>query len=347
MKKGKQLTAVILAFVLVFGLAGCTRGGAEKKEDKTSSSESKKNGEDLKVVMMPKVMGMPIFESYYNSAKEQADELGITLDYIGPSELDASKQVNLVQDLISGGDTDALLICPADGEALVPVLKEAMDAGIHVYTWDDDVVDESAREYFINMCSDKIYGEQMGKTVGEMLKGKGKIGVVNGNMTATSLTLKEEALQDVLKNEYPDIKVMPTVYHGGDQQKAYALCQDLLTANPDLDLIAVIATPGLLGAAQAVDASGRNEVIVYGAEQPNNIKEYIKKDGLEVVGCLWDVMTLGKEAVNIVYSCLADGKEYKEGDTVEGYPESSVEGTNITFNAVLEFDKDTVDDYNF
>lgn len=347
MKKGKQLTAVILAFVLVFGLAGCTRGGAEKKEDKTSASESKKNGEDLKVVMMPKVMGMPIFESYYNSAKEQADELGITLDYIGPSELDASKQVNLVQDLISGGDTDALLICPADGEALVPVLKEAMDAGIHVYTWDDDVVDESAREYFINMCSDKIYGEQMGKTVGEMLKGKGKIGVVNGNMTATSLTLKEEALQDVLKNEYPDIKVMPTVYHGGDQQKAYALCQDLLTANPDLDLIAVIATPGLLGAAQAVDASGRNEVIVYGAEQPNNIKEYMKKDGLEVVGCLWDVMTLGKEAVNIVYSCLTDGKEYKEGDTVEGYPESSVEGTNITFNAVLEFDKDTVDDYNF
>ena len=40
MKKVKQLTAVILAFALVFGLAGCTRGGAGEKDSKSGSAET-------------------------------------------------------------------------------------------------------------------------------------------------------------------------------------------------------------------------------------------------------------------------------------------------------------------
>jgi len=346
--KKRMLALVLSALLCVGALSAC--GGSQKSpaEVNTSTAPEAKTEENVfKVVMMPKVVGMPIFESYYQAAKAAADELGVELEYIGPAQLDASAQVNLVQDLISAGDTDALLICPADADALVPVMKEARTAGIRVFTWDDDVKDEDAREYFINMCGDAVYGEQMGHTIGEMLGGKGTVGIVNGNMTAASLTMKHDSLINVLKTEYPDIEIVPTVYHGGDQQVAYTLCQDMLTAYPDLDMIAVIATPGLLGAAQAVEASGRYEVIVYGAEQPNNIREYMKNENLTVVGCLWDVQALGDQAMRIVYDCLANGTEYAPGSTVEGYPKSEVIGTNITFNEVLEFDVNTVDNYDF
>ena len=346
----KRIISILLTLTMVFALfAGCAPQNQEPEKDAETDAN---NGGDVvtetyKVVMMPKIVGMPIFESYYQAAKAQADELGIELSYVGPAELDASAQVNLVQDLISAGDTDALLICPTDGDALIPVLKEAQEAGIRVFTWDDDVLDEDAREYFINMCGDKIYGEQMGHTIGEKLNGKGTVGIVNGNMTANSLTVKHDSLINVLKTEYPDIEIVPTVYHYGDQQQAYSLCQDMLTAYPDLDMIAVIATPGLLGAAQAVQAAGRSEVIVYGAEQPNNIKEYMKSDSLNVIGCLWDVKALGEEAIKIVYNCLANDAVYSGDIDIEGYPEAEVIGTNITFNKVLEFDKTTVDNYDF
>lgn len=358
MKKHFTKAAALVLFLVFTAavLAGC--GDVPSSEAAGSTSEALPTSEDTSaapdatnetynIVMMPKIVGMPIFESYYQAASEAADELGVQLDYIGPAQLDASEQVNLVQDLISAGTTDALLICPADGDALIPVLKESQDAGIRVFTWDDDVLDESAREYFINMCGDKVYGEQMGHTIGKMLNGEGTLGVINGNMTATSLTVKHDSMIEVLQTEYPGIELVPTVYHYGDQQTAYSLAQDLLTAYPDLSMISVIATPGLLGAAQAVEAAGRYEVIVYGAEQPNNIREYMKNENLQVVGCLWDVKVLGEQALKIVYDCLANGTVYGPDSKVEGFPNSSVIGTNITFNEVLEFDVDTVDNYDF
>ena len=48
-----------------------------------------------------------------------------------------------------------------DSQAVVPTLKKARAAGIKVITWDLDVNDPEARDYFANLCSNEEMGEFM------------------------------------------------------------------------------------------------------------------------------------------------------------------------------------------
>ncbi|HID86742.1 MAG TPA: rhamnose ABC transporter substrate-binding protein, partial [Anaerolineae bacterium] len=112
---------LILLVVVATVLAACAPAAAPTP---TPPPEAKK----FTVIHVPKLVGIDYFKSCYQGMEEAAKELGnIELEEVGPLEADAAKQAELIDGLI-GRKPDALLVSANDPDALVPVLKRAMEA---------------------------------------------------------------------------------------------------------------------------------------------------------------------------------------------------------------------------
>ena len=76
--------------------------------------------------------------------KAAAKKLGdVTCTYIGPTEYDEAKQVQLAQDMITRG-VDGLGISAGNPKAMARIMKMAQEKGIPVVTFDTDVLPEDA-----------------------------------------------------------------------------------------------------------------------------------------------------------------------------------------------------------
>ena len=90
---------------------------------------------ELTFVLVPKHPGNPYFDKVDVGAKEAAGELGDTVLFQGSASSDVAGQIELVDSLIAQ-DVDAIAVSANDADALVPIGKEAMDAGIQFVSWD-------------------------------------------------------------------------------------------------------------------------------------------------------------------------------------------------------------------
>src|SRR5713226_5634459 len=108
----------------------------------------------LKIVMVPKFTGTAYFAATEKGAKEAVAELkgkGVAIDllYRGPTVANSDEQIRMVDDLVAQ-KPDAIIIAPTNPEAMVPVAKKAKASGIKVITYDADVADRTARQWFVN-----------------------------------------------------------------------------------------------------------------------------------------------------------------------------------------------------
>ena len=82
----------------------------------------------------------PIEEGCQAAAKELGD---VTCTYIGPTEYDEAKQVQLAQDMVTRG-VAGLGISAGNPKAMARIMKMAQEKGIPVVTYDTDVLPEDA-----------------------------------------------------------------------------------------------------------------------------------------------------------------------------------------------------------
>ena len=93
----------------------------------------------VKIAVLVKSLGNGFFEAARDGAQEAAKELGnVEILYQGPSQATAEGQIEIVDSLIAQ-KVSAIAISANDADALVPVLKKAMKAGIKVVSFDSGV----------------------------------------------------------------------------------------------------------------------------------------------------------------------------------------------------------------
>ena len=91
--------------------------------------------EDMTVVVMPKLVGIPYFKASETGALAAGEELGINVIYTGPTTGDAALQVQMIEDLLIDG-IDALAIAPNDPDSVSPALQKCQADGVLVMDWD-------------------------------------------------------------------------------------------------------------------------------------------------------------------------------------------------------------------
>ena len=142
--------------------------------------------DDMTVVVMPKLVGIPYFNASEIGALAAGEELGINVIYTGPTTGDAALQVQMIEDLLIDG-IDALAIAPNDPDSVSPALQKCIADGVLVMDWDttanaDDVT------YSIQQIDNKVLGEMLVDLLVESMGAdEGEYAIVTGYLTAANL----------------------------------------------------------------------------------------------------------------------------------------------------------------
>ena len=163
----KKLLALLLAALMVLSLAACSMEGGSsepaKTEETTAAPETTeteteqpaeetaapevKADADITIAVVPKSLDNAIFLDSQAAAEAKAKELGINLQWVGPTTSDAGQQVTVIEGLIEK-QVDGILISCNDADALKDVIDRAVDAGIVVLSDSHVLMSGTPREVF-------------------------------------------------------------------------------------------------------------------------------------------------------------------------------------------------------
>src|SRR3954454_15714945 len=123
MLRNPRLALVVLCSALALVVAACgdddSGGGGS-----SSSSSGKKN---YKMTLIAGVKGVEFYITMNCGAQGKPKELGVTLDFQSPQDLDAAQQTR-IENGLTAKKPDAVLIAPTDTKALYARIKQLADA---------------------------------------------------------------------------------------------------------------------------------------------------------------------------------------------------------------------------
>ncbi|MEX2443804.1 MAG: ABC transporter substrate-binding protein [Alkalispirochaeta sp.] len=258
-------------------------------------------GED---VIDIEVVSMGVQHEYWQTVnlgvQQAAEDLGLVVPFYGPAaETEVGAQMSLVENSIAK-EVDAILLAPTDSEALIPVARRATELGIAVATFDVDI---NNPEYRISFIATDNYaaGELAGERMGELLDGRGTVGIV-GHIAATMDTRERiDGFVDAMTENYPNIELLEPVYGDGDHQKSMDKATDLITGHPDLSGLYATNEGGAIGVALAVESAGKvGELTVVGFDSSEQEIRYLR-DGVINGFVVQNPFQMGYLGVKILY----------------------------------------------
>ena len=173
----------------------------------------------VKIALVVKSLGNGFFDAADKGAEEAAKELGdVQVIYTGPTKATAEAQIEVINSLIAQ-KVNAIAISANDADALVPVLKKAMERGITVISWDSGVA-PAGRQLHLNPSDTGLIGETIIKLAADYLPEGGDVAILSASSTATNQNAWIDAAKKILPEKFPKIKLVATVYGDDDSAKS-------------------------------------------------------------------------------------------------------------------------------
>ncbi|MBP08684.1 rhamnose ABC transporter substrate-binding protein [Paracoccaceae bacterium] len=260
---------------------------------------------DTRIALVVKSLGNGFFDAAAKGADEAAAEIGgIEVIYTGPTAATAEGQIEIVNALIAQR-VDAIAISANDPDALVPVLKKAMDRGISVISWDSGVAAEG-RQMHLNPSDTALIGETIIKLAADYLPDGGDVAILSASSTAANQNSWIDAAKAAMPTKFANINLVATVYGDDDSVKSTDEAKGLIASYPNLKAIIAPTTVGVVAAAQVVTDEGLiGKINVTGLALPSEFKQFIDNGSSKAVA-LWNPIDLGYSAVYIA-NALASG----------------------------------------
>lgn len=302
---------------------------------------------ETRIALVVKTLGNGFFDAAAKGAEEAAAELGdVTIIYTGPTSATAEGQIEIINALIAQ-NVDAIAISANDPDALVPVLKKAMDRGIAVISWDSGVAAEG-RQLHLNPSDTALIGETIIKLAADYLPNGGDVAILSASSTAANQNSWIAAAEDILPTKFPNINLVATVYGDDDSVKSTDEAKGLIASHPDLKAIIAPTTVGVVAAAQVVTDMGLiGKINVTGLALPSEFKQFIDNGSSQAVA-LWNPIDLGYSAVYLA-NALAGGAVAEPGATLSiGHVgEITLDDTNsAAMAAPFKFDASNIEEFS-
>jgi ribose transport system substrate-binding protein len=201
------------------------------------------------------------FNQIKQSVEAEAKAKGVTVITVD-AKGDSATQVSQVQDLITRG-VKALIYIPAGATAAGVPVKAAKAANIPVICVDRTPPDAPGDTF---IATDSVSAaKSLGEYVGKITSGKGKIGILQGQLGTTPEQDRDKGFNEALKG-FPGLEVVAKQpSKAWMQDEGFAIGQDMLQRHPDITIFFGRADALALGAARAVKvANVDHKVIVVG-----------------------------------------------------------------------------------
>jgi ABC-type sugar transport system substrate-binding protein len=283
-------------------------------------------GQDIVLVDVPKLVGIGYFAATTAGQQEAAAELGnVTVTTDAPTEANIDDQIAVIYNYITQG-VNGILFAANDPVAIAPVLRRALESGIHVVGYDANS-EPDAREWFVNQAEFNGIGKALIDNMVAEIGADGSFAIVTSTFTTPNQARWIAEMQAYQEKCYPDMTWLSTLEAQEDNVLSFNQATTLINQyGEELDGIfgmTSVATPAAaeavtqagVCAADATDAAAadaESAVAVVGLATPNAMKPYVETGCVKSV-VLWNPIDLGYAAVYVVRA-IVDG-ELAPGDT--------------------------------
>lgn len=266
MKKKKLVAGMMASAMIVTLMAGCS-----------SSSESG-GGEDQLTVAGIVFQNDEFAKMMQQGMSDAAEDAGARF-LPGNSEDSVDRESELVNTYMSS-NVDGIAVNILDADTSVAALQNAYDEGMEIVVVNTEMnADFQASTVQSNQeALGRMTGEKCREFIEEELGGEAQIGIIE---FATLIPANSNARCDGFESQIEDMEGVEIVsrQEAWTAEMALQRAQDMLTANPEIDIIFSNCDPNTVGAVMAVSNAGlAGKCYVFGVDSSEQIANFLLND---------------------------------------------------------------------
>ncbi|NJM41238.1 MAG: D-ribose ABC transporter substrate-binding protein [Anaerolineae bacterium] len=245
----------------------------------------------------------PFFVTMAETAKAHAEKLGYEATIASHGD-DANKQKELIDAAIAKGAA-AIVLDNAGADASIGPIKAAKAKGIPTFLVDREI--NSTGDAVSQIVSNNFQGAVLGaEEFVKAMEEKGDYVELTGKESDTNAGIRSKGYHSVI-DKYPDLKMVAQQSANWSQTEAFQKMQTILQANPAIKGVICGNDTMAVGAAAALKAANRSEVIVVGFDGSDDAGTGIK-DGSIRATVLQPIVGLATMAVDQADAYIKTGK---------------------------------------
>jgi rhamnose transport system substrate-binding protein len=268
-------------------------------------------GEAADMVLLPKFLGILVFDQAHEGAQEAHAELQNPgeLLFQGPTpENSVAGQIEIMTAAATQG-VGAVMLSNNAGDQIAPSAEAAAAANVKVVTWDSPIPNGQGESVFVAQVDFEETGRVMADMAHEIMGGEGEFAILSASPDAANQNAWIASMEAALAadEKYAGLTLVDTVYGNDQSEESYNRALALVDAHPDLKLIMAPTTVGIQAAAKAMQDEGLCEQVkVSGLGLPAEMVSYTL-NGCAPQFALWDFRDLGYLTYHVAYG-LATGQ---------------------------------------
>ncbi|WP_166820484.1 sugar ABC transporter substrate-binding protein [Thalassoroseus pseudoceratinae] len=253
--KSARSTLVAGGLLCVCLMFGCNQSATKDSSDSGSAKKPK-------IALIMKSLANEFFSTMAEGAEthqQQSGEYELIVNGI-KDERDVSRQVALVQEMVAN-EVDAIVIAPAESQALIPSLRRAMKAGIIVVNIDNKLdaemlAKEDLKIPFVgpdNKAGAKSVGDYLAKN---LTKGDA-VAILEGLQTSENGRARKAGFEASMNDA--GAKIVDSQSAEWEMSKANEVASSMLSEHPEIKAILAANDSMALGAVAAAKSVGRSD----------------------------------------------------------------------------------------
>lgn len=274
----KHILSLLAAAALVLSLCACG-GASSSTASGNAASPAAASGamEGKKISVMTPYLSSVTTNQMVDALQSELEAEGAAVTVIDTAN-DFAALASRIEDVVAA-QTDAIVLVSADPAQVENQLQEAFDAGIPVFGCDSGYIDGMQ----VNATSDN---HQMGELItnylfDDLMGGQGTV-VALTHRPHPGVVKRCEAFDELLAAQ-KGITLITEQHVPAEQpiNDAQDIVENLLTANPEKGSITAIWCgwdEPAIGAAQACQEAGRDEILIVGVDGNEQAVSLIKGD---------------------------------------------------------------------
>ncbi len=229
------------------------------------------SAETMRIGITQNNVGVDSYQTTYEkafiaAAEANADVETVVLDAGG----DVARQIAQMEDLIQQ-EMDAIIIWPTNGEAVIPAVRKAHNAGIPVIVTNSNIA-EAGFDFVAsfsgpdNITQGSRSAEIMCDKFKEMgIESEARIVQISGQPGYTTAIERAKGFEDRLPEVCPDVTLVETQPGDWNREKSQQVMEAFLVKYDDIDGVYSGDDNMGVGALNAAKAAGRDGIIFVGA----------------------------------------------------------------------------------
>ncbi|MCP4402870.1 MAG: sugar ABC transporter substrate-binding protein [bacterium] len=222
-----------------------------------------KDGDVPRVAYLPPATEFNYYIAIGEGIKASAEKMGIDTFMLAPqSGADINGQMGMLQDVISQG-VDAIILSTHDEHAAAPLVQQAVEQGILLLIVNSDITDFPAPVHAITGYRQRYGTHKIGEYAVEKMQGKqAVVGVIEG-LPGYHSTERCGGFLDAVEGK-DNFKVVTNLSGNWNTEGGNVAAMDILQAHPDINVIFCANDYEALGAAMAIQALGKGDIMLLG-----------------------------------------------------------------------------------